>query len=194
MKLQAVTSVKILTAAIAMTTAASAFAQSTGTPQPLNYNYVGAQFISQEVDDYDCTQDGVNLTGSMDINNGWFGQLNYTDVSGGGCGSSTISVLGGYRQPFNDMFYWFGQLGIDSLSVDGPGGDDSGVVLAGGLRGFMTDQIETTIQISHHTVGDGNTMISGTGAYYFQPNIAGTLNLGLSGEITQIAIGARLTF
>ena len=195
MKVPAVKTLKPLIFLAAATIASTSAAQTVGkSPKFISYDYIGAQYVSQNLDDFDCTQDGINLYGSLDITDGWFGQASITDVSGGGCGSSTISVLGGYRQSFNEIFYWFAKVGFDQLSVDGPGGDDSGLAIAGGLRGFIKENLEATLELSTHTVGDGNTMISGTGAYFFKSNFAGTVNLGLSGDVTQIAIGARFNF
>ncbi len=190
-------SAKALTSGCALAIAfasTAVFAQSaTPSPQPVSYNFAGLRYVSQNLDDFDCTQDGLNLHGSLDFNSGWFAQAGYTDVSGGGCGSSTLSALGGYRTPFNDIFYMYGKVGFESLSVDA-GGSDSGLILAGGLRGMIQPNIELQLELGHHTVGDGDTNITGTGAYWFAPNLAGTLDLTLSSEGTALGIGARYNF
>ena len=58
----------------------------------VSYNYAGIQFLSQNLDDADCSQDGLNLYGSMDINSDFFAVGSLSDVSGGKCGSSTLSA------------------------------------------------------------------------------------------------------
>lgn len=162
-------------------------------PKSVAYNYAGVRYISQNLDEWDCTQDGLNIYGSLDLNSGYFAQAGFTDVSGGGCGSTTVMVQGGYRTAFNDKFFMYGTLGFESLSVDA-GGSDSGLVLAGGLRGFVTANVETQFEVSHHTVGDGDTGVSGMVNYWLAPNMALTAGLDLSANGTAFSIGGRLNF
>lgn len=177
--------------------ASTAMAQTTSntaSPTPVNYNYVGVNYTTQNLDDFDCSQDGLMAYGSMDINSGWFAQASVIDVSGdSGCGSRTLSAKGGYRLPFNDMFFAYGNLGIESTSPD-VGSSDSGLLLAAGLRGFVMEKLEAQFELSHHTIFDGETTLSGTGAYWFAPNIAGTATLGFGADATTFAVGARYNF
>lgn len=192
MKLPAVTILKTFSAAACLTAAAGAAAQ-TNTPPPLSYDFAGLKYTNQDLGDYDCSQDGLSVYGSMDINSGWYGQASYTDVSGNNdCGSSTIAGYGGYRQPLNDIFYLYGHLGFESTSVD-YGNSDSGLAAGVGIRGFIRPQLETQLDLTHHTSFDGATQVTGTLAYWFVSNIAATADLSL-GEDTVFSIGARVNF
>ncbi|WP_347331534.1 outer membrane beta-barrel protein [Marinimicrobium locisalis] len=160
----------------------------------VSYNYAGLRYVDQDLDDYDCGQDGLNVYGSLDIQQGFFGQASLTDVSGeGGCGSMTISASGGYRIPFNKQFDLYGTIGFESTDVD-VGNDDSGLVIAGGLRGFIAENLEAKVELAHRTAFDGDTGINGGVAYFFTPQISATFDLGVSSEATTWGLGARMNF
>lgn len=163
-------------------------------PRQISYDYVGVKYVNQNLDQFDCHQDGLNIHGSMDLNSGWYAQASFTDVSGdNGCGSSTVVGQGGYRTAFDDRFYMYGQIGIESVSVDA-GDNDSGIILAGGLRGFVKPKIEAQFELSHHTVAEGETLLTAMGYYWFAPNIAGTLEIGFGADTTAFGVGARMNF
>lgn len=160
----------------------------------VHYTYVGLQYLSQRLDDYDCTQDGLNIYGSLDIREGWFAQGSLTDVSGNrGCGSTSLSAGGGYRTAFSDTFDMYGTLSFESMSIDG-GGSDSGVALAAGLRGFLRDQLESRFEVAHGTVADGYTEFNAGLAYWFTGQVAGTLDGAIGSNSNTIALGVRLNF
>lgn len=161
--------------------------------QQVSYNYAGLHYVSQDLDDYNCTQDGLGIYGSMDLNSGWYAGASFLDVSGGGCGSSTIEGHGGFRTEFNAMFDMYGTVGFESISAD-VGDGDSGLVVAGGLRGFVKPQLEAQFELNHHTAGDGTTAISAGGSYWFQSNIAATASLAIGSDVTQFSIGAKMNF
>ena len=159
----------------------------------VSYNHVGVQYMNQDLDDYNCSQDGLSVYGSLDIDSGIFAQASLTDVGGNGCGSTTVTGGAGYYTKFNPQFDVYGVLRVESISPDA-GDSDSGLVLAGGFRGFVRKQLETQVELSHHTVFDGETAISGTAAYWFSSQLAGTMTLGFSSDATTIAFGARMNF
>lgn len=160
----------------------------------VNYTYVGIQYLSQRLDNYNCTQGGLNLYGSLDIQEGWFAQGSLTDVSGNrGCGSTTLSAGGGYRTAFSDTFDMFGTLSFESSSTDS-GESDSGVALSAGLRGFVRDQMEARFAVAHGTVLDGYTEFNAGLAYWFTGQLAGTLDGAIGSNTSTIAFGVRLNF
>lgn len=179
----------------AMTTAGYAAAQSTLTSPVPSYNFIGAKYLNQDVDGdgFDCSQDGPSVYASVDLNNSWYIQGDYTDVSGdNNCGSSTLSAKGGYRAPFNDQFLWYASVGFSDTDVD-VGESDSGLIVSGGFRGFLTNELEGQLDLSHNTSFDGSTMLTGTGIYWFAPRWGGTLELGL-GSDTVFGAGVRYSF
>lgn len=178
-------------AAAALMASSAAFAQ-TGAPD-LSWTHAGVQYTNQSLDDWDCDQDGINIYGNLEVSEDWYVSGAYTDVSGDPCGSSSFTVGGGYHQPFNDTFDWYGAVAFQTVSPD-YGSSDSGIRLGGGLRGFLKPRLESRVELFHVTVGDGATGIAGGLAYFFQPDIAGTLDLSLTSDSTAFAIGARLNF
>lgn len=160
----------------------------------ISYNYAALQFIDQDVDDYDCNQDGLRLSGSLELNSDFFAIGSYSDVSGNrGCGSEAISAGLGYRTVFGADSSIYGTLSAENISPDGSG-SDSGLVAAVGLRGFINNNLEAKVQLAHHTTFDGNTVLSGGVAYWFAPQFAATADVGLGSEASELGIGLRMNF
>ena len=62
MKVPAVKTLKPLIFLAAATIASTSAAQTVGkSPKFISYDYIGAQYVSQNLDDFDCNQDGINL-------------------------------------------------------------------------------------------------------------------------------------
>ena len=159
----------------------------------ISYNYAALQFIDQDVDDYDCNQDGLRLSGSLALNDDFFALGSYSDVSGGRCGSEAISAGIGYHTLFGADSSLYGALSAENISPD-IGGSDSGLVVAAGLRGFINNNVEAKIELSHHTAFDGNTVLGGGIAYWFAPQFSVTADVGLGSESSEIGIGLRMNF
>lgn len=186
-----------LAAALAVS---AAQAQNTRTPNykprapAVSYTHAGVRYLFQDLDEYNCDQDGLNLYGSLDIQDGWFAKAAYTDVSGDrNCGSSTVTAGGGFHTRFDQRMDMYATLSFESTSPE-VGDSDSGLVMAGGIRGFLTDGLEGGLEIFHATAFDGTTGINGVLAYWFNDAVAITGDLGLASDVTTFAIGARLNF
>lgn len=173
--------------------AASYNNQNTPKKARPTYNYAGIKYTSQKLDEFDCTQDGVNVNGSFDVNGQVFVQGAFGDVSGENCGSSSLIVGGGYRAAWGSSSYAYGKISFEDISPD-VGDGDSGIVLAGGLRGFLVPGIEGYIEAAHHTAFDGATVINGGGAYWFNGQFAMTGDLSMGSDQFTWGIGARLAF
>ena len=174
-------------AAVSLCCSASVMARS------VSYNYASLQYIDQDVDDYDCNQDGLRIGGSLELNQDFFALGSYSDVSGGRCGSENLNIGLGYRTLFGADSSLYGALSFENTSVD-YGNDDSGLVAAVGLRGFVENNVELKVQLAHHTAFDGNTVLSGGVAYWFAPNFSATADAGLGSEASEIALGVRMNF
>ena len=192
----------ILGSVITALTATAAQAQNTRTPNytprapAVSYTYAGARYMFQDLDypDFSCDQDGINVYGSLDIRDGWYAKASFSDVSGdNNCGSTTVSAGGGYHTRFDDRMDMYASLAFESVSPD-EGDGDSGLVLAAGLRGFVSEHLEGNVELFHATTQDGTTGINGLLAYWFSEAWAGTLDVGLSSDVTTFAVGARLNF
>lgn len=160
----------------------------------VSYNHVGLKYIEQNLDDFDCNQDGLSAYGNLKLQGQWFATGELTDVSGNnGCGSSTIRAGGGFHAAFSHRFDWYGTLSAERIDPDA-GDSDTGLVAAVGLRGYVWDRIEAKAELAHHTVFDDTTQVTLGGYYWITPAAAATVDTSLSDEGESISIGARLNF
>nr|WP_324257053.1 hypothetical protein [Cellvibrio fontiphilus] len=178
----------ILIAAAGLLGSVNAMANS-----PLSYNYGALQFVNQDVDDYDCNQDGLRVSGSLELNSDFFAVGSFSDLSDGRCGSDALSIGIGYHTLFGADSSLYGTLSAENIDVD-YGDSDSGLVAAVGLRGFIDHKVEAKVQLAHHTAFDGNTVLSGGIAYWFANRFAATADVGLGTESSEIGLGVRMNF
>ncbi|WP_053980380.1 hypothetical protein [Marinagarivorans algicola] len=165
------------------------------------YTYAGVKYTTQSLDDYEgngsnkeCTQDGLNINGSYDFGNQFFARGSFTDVSGDeACGSSSLNVSGGYKVAWGATSHVYGLLGFQNVSPDN-GSGDSGLVLGGGIRGYVVQGIEAYFEVEHSTVFDGETSANFGGAYWFNKNFSVTGDIGIGAEQRSLAIGGRMSF
>lgn len=162
----------------------------------ITYTYAGARYIFQDLDlgEVSCEQDGINLYGSFDIQDGFFAQASFSDVSGGECGSRSFSVGGGYHTSFNSTTDMYATVSFGSMNPEGPWEDESGIELAGGMRTYLQEQLEGSVELFHNTIGDSETGVRGGLVYWFNSQFSATADLGLSADSTTFALGARMAF
>lgn len=159
----------------------------------ISYNYVGAQFIDQDLDDWNCDQDGLGIHGNMELNSEFFALGSLSDLSGGRCGAMALNAGIGYRTLFGADSSIYGALSFERVDAD-HGDDDSGMVVAVGIRGFVTPEVEGKVELAHHTVYDGDTQLNAGAYYWFNPKIAATGDISLGSEASSIAVGVRFNF
>ncbi len=161
--------------------------------ESVSYNYVGLQYLTQDLDDYNCDQDGLGVYGSHDLQDGFFVQGSLSDVSGDHCGSTTLAAGLGYHTLFGADSSIYGALSFERTDVDA-GSDDSGLILAVGVRGYVTREVEARAEIAHHTIFDGDTQLNLGANYWFNQQFSATADLSLGGDATGIAIGLRMNY
>ncbi|MDZ7923075.1 MAG: hypothetical protein U5M23_03260 [Marinagarivorans sp.] len=187
---------KIIISALVMGSLMAAGAQAAQT-QPKNvrpvYTYAGVKYVSQGLDDYDCRQNGIAIDGSLDLNGQAFVRAGLSDVSGGVCGSTSVNASVGYRAAWGSNSHIYGTLGAQQVSPD-QGDSDTGLLLGAGMRGYLVPGIEGYVEVNYTTLGDGEIVLSGGGAYWFNANFAATLDLGVGADQNSFAVGGRLAF
>ena len=160
----------------------------------VSYNYAGVQFTDQDIDNNNCSQDGIALNGSVEVHENFFALGSYSDLSGNSfCGAKTINLGAGYHTLFNQYASFYGALSFEDVSVD-YGRDDSGLILAVGLRGFIHPNLEGKVEVAHHTVFDGNSAVNAGVVYWFNKQFAATGDVSLGTESSGIAVGLRVNF
>lgn len=173
---------------------AAAFSTQAVAKSPMDYSYAGIQYFEQDIDDADCNQDGLNLYGSVEINADLFAIGSYTDASGNrNCGSETVSIGIGYQTLFGADSSVYGSLSYEDTDVDF-GHSDSGLIGAVGIRGFVANQLEAKLEVAHHTAFDGNTVVNGGVAYWFNKQFAATGDVSLGSEASALGVGVRMNF
>ncbi|UTF60844.1 outer membrane beta-barrel protein [Gilvimarinus sp. DA14] len=185
--------IALSTAALLSLGAHSTQAQSANGAS-VSYTYGGLEYVEQNLDDYDCNQDGLSAYGSYAIDGPWFAVGSLTDVSGDkSCGSTTIQLGAGYHTLLTPGWDLYGTLSAERTDPD-HGDSDTGLVAAIGARGWMFQQLEGKAEIAHHTVFDDTTELNLGANYWFTKAIAGTLDTSFSDEGESIALGARMNF
>jgi len=169
-------------------TASKAFAEPA-----VSYSYGQLSYVSQNLDDFDCTQDGLAVEGSYAVNNEFFVVGSFADVSGGGCGSSTYSAGAGYRIAYTEDLSLYASLAIENTSVDF-GDSESGLIVSVGGRGYVMENLEARVSLSRHSSFNGSTVLSGGVNYWFDQQFAVTGDLSFGSESTGVAVGVRMNF
>lgn len=160
----------------------------------LNYDYAGLQFFNQNLDNYDCNQNGLTLNGSLELSKDFFARGSFTDANGNkGCGSQNLTLGVGYRALFRNQSSIYGVMSFEDISPD-HGSSDSGLILAGGIRTYLSNNLEGKIEVAHHTIYDGDNEISGGLVYWFDPQLALTGDVSLGSDQTTLAVGVRVSF
>ncbi|BFM20597.1 hypothetical protein [Gilvimarinus japonicus] len=191
-----VRTMQIAAATLALSVAGGAYADRGAALKNtyISYNHAGLQYVEQDLDDYDCNQDGLRAYGNVDIDGHWYGVGSVTDVSGNnGCGSTTVAAGAGYRTAFSPSFDLYGTLSVEHTSPD-YGSSDTGLIAAAGLRGILYNNIEGKAEVAHHTAFNDTTALNLGANYWFTRTIAATLDTSLSDEGNSIAAGARVNF
>lgn len=169
---------------------------STHTPG-ITYNYAGVRYIYQDIDASwgSCDQDGLNIYGSMDIQDGFFARASFSDVSGtNGCGSRSFIAGGGYHTPFSDTTDMYATISFGSVSPDS-GESDSGIELAAGMRRYLKERLEGSVELFHSTISDDSqTGIRGGVSHWFDDRFSLTADVGLSADNTTLGLGLRMAF
>ena len=167
------------------------FAQSATQPA-LRYSFGELRYI-----DIDNGGDGVELGGSFQFNNNWFGVASFSSYDlGRNVDASSFEIGAGYIFPFQEDWDIQANARIIRTEVDTPGGsvDDTGIGLLGGLRGLIAPQFEVRGNLHYINVDDSDVFLEVAGDWYFTPQFAAGLSVEFGGDVDVWTLGARYFF
>ena len=183
---------QLLTSFAALLAASLALPAAAEKVRP-TYTFAGLKYVNQDLDDFNCDQDGLLLDGSYDVDGAIFLRGSFSDVSGDNCGSSSFKLGGGYRVGWGETSHVYGALSFQDISPD-QGRGDSGLTMAGGVRGYVAPGIEGYAELEYSTLGDGDLFLSVGSAYWFNGQFSVTGDITVGGDQTTFAIGGRMGF
>ena len=184
-------SVTSLATTLAVVMAGVAPAQAT----ELSYDYVELRFVDTEIGNLDG--DGLRFAGSYQISGNWllvggFSSLDFdNDVD-----STTFDIGAGYVYRYRPEFDLVGYARVVHTEVDaGPfEEDDTGIALAGGVRGLFTPAFEGRATVNYINVDDSDTFFEFGADYHFNPQFSAGATLDVGGDADSLTIGVRWFF
>ncbi len=160
------------------------------------YSYLGLNYARHEFSSGNsCVQDGVELNGSLVMNEHTFIALRHVDVtSNEWCGSTTTRLSGGFR---GDVGARSSLYSIASVMARDTGNDtDPGVGLELGLRTVWESGVESKIFMGYDLVDDDDESFIGIGINYgLSRRLSLVADLAATNEnATQMIAGIRFNF
>ncbi len=160
------------------------------------YSYLGLNYARHAFSSGNsCVQDGIELNGSLVMNEHTFIALRHVDVtSDEWCGSTTTRLSGGFR---GDMGVRSSLYSIASVMARDSGNDtDPGVGLELGLRTVWESGVESKIFMGYDLVDDEDESYIGIGINYgLSRRLSLVADLAATNEnATQMVAGIRFNF
>ena len=171
--------------------AAAALFSLSATAAELSFNNFEVRYSQL---DFSCGSDcdGFGLKGSVEFNELFHGELDYSRYSGGG-DSASLAYLGfGARHQFNDQAAVYGLLGAVRADV---GDFDKTYGFAGvGVRGMLTENFEGEALLRKVLKGGFDPSLKLSGTYFFTETVGAQLAIETSDGDTGGDIGLRINF
>ncbi len=173
---------------------ASAFAFGASAAE-LSFNNFGVGYTRLDTScSTDC--DGFNLLGSVEINNMFSVNVDYTNIDFLGANADATYLGLGLRNEFSENAAFFGQAGAARVRVDtnfGHGSSTKG--FAGvGIRGMLTPQFEGEALVRKVFANSSDASLKLTGTYFFTDTVGASLNVETSSGDTGYGAGLRMNF
>jgi len=148
--------------------------------------------------DFSCSSncDGLNLIGSVEINEMFSASVDYTGVSGNGADADLTYLALGIRNEFSENAAVFGQVGVGRISVDSGFDNDSETkaFVGVGVRGMMTESFEGEALVRKVFASGSDPALKLTGTYFFTDTFGASVNVEASNGDSGGGVGLRLNF
>lgn len=163
-----------------------------------SYNFVQAGYQSVDLDvggGFDVDGDGWGVGGSVEFGESFFGFAAYSDIGFDfSVDLSQLQVGVGWHTGISDSTDFVARAGYVEAEVDAPGFgsfDDSGYLVAIGVRSNITPLIELFGEVAYVDFGDDDNTSVGGGVYF---NLTETfaIGVGASTDDDATAYGANL--
>ena len=172
----------------------------------MSYRYFQVGYIETEIDSFGETLDGFATRGSFGFADYFFvfTEFNSQEIEEGAASlelDQMVIGLGGHY-PLNDNIDLVGRVGAAEADLEldtGEGsisGDESGYLVAAGLRGQAGDSVELEFNVVHQDLGDdlSDTGFEAVARYHFNKNWAVGLEYQDIGEFTSMQAAVRYSF
>ena len=161
----------------------------------LPYNYLFASLAMTELD-----SGGIELGGSFEITQRIHVFVSYQDWElGENTDRSLLQIGGGYRWDLSTNLDAFARLSFGDSDLDRSGRasiDDEGILMSGGLRGWMTDQLELSgeVILDDSLGSDVDVALEFGGQYYVDDQLSVGGRIRLDEDETTLFLGGRFYF
>jgi hypothetical protein len=176
---------------------------ATAADNAMSYRYLQAGYVETDVDVFGETLSGFNVGGSFGFAENFFvfGEFESTEISEGGVSlemDQMVVGLGGHY-PLGENIDLVGRIGAAELDLEldsGGGsisGDESGYLVAAGLRGQAGDSVELEFAVVHQDLGNdlSDTGFEAAARYHFNSDWAAGIEYQDVGDFSSIFAGVR---
>ncbi len=173
----------------------------------LNYNYIEADYVTVDIDDFDEDFDGWSVNGSFLLTEQVFMFGGYSDISTDQIGGFKLSSEGltlglGYRYELSrqtDLNFAAAFERVKAMAELGGFGSESvsenGYSLAVGVRHLVSPLFEVAVGAVYADIGDDDDTSATAGAlFHVTEAVALGVTLGFGSDATSYAGGVRLKF
>lgn len=176
------------------------FAAGFGTILPaaasdLSYNFAELRFVNTDIGNQDG--DGLRVAGSFEISQNWLVVGGFTSVDfNNNVDTSTLEIGAGYVHRYNPSLDIIGYAKVVRSEVDFTGGDnsDTGIALAGGVRGRFTPKFEGRATVNYINVIETDTYFELGGDFYITNQFSAGATLEFGGDADTLSLGIRWFF
>lgn len=145
--------------------------------------------------DFDCSSDcdGFGVGVSAELSDLFFisgSAARYEDSLN--AYSATLGIRTGGTQ-----YAWYGELGLAKATISTPFGrvsSDSELLVAGGIRGLVTPNLELDAGIAYVNADDADPTVGVTGTWYFTDTVGVSLGLSGGNDLFGGGLGLRVNF
>ena len=186
-----------LSALLALPLAVQAQSRNQSAYGSMSYSYGDARLVVVEPDGPGGTLDGIRVDGSFKFQPQLYAVAALTTYGDSGFDVTMLDGGIGYRQALqNDMdLVAMGGLVLAEIDAGAFEDDDTGLWIAGGVRGVLTPQIEYGGYAEYRSIfDDGDVTLTGEGLLHMNRNLALLASLGLSDDFNTLTLGARWSF
>jgi|SRR5689334_9381475 len=158
-----------------------------------NYTYVEGNLTRWDIDAANENLDGIELLGSLSLEQGFFAQVGASLLSGD-IDLTELRIGGGWHTPCAPNLDAYGLLSYVNWDFDSGVGDEDGFAIDVGVRYMASPQVEVGGYLEWADIADSEMGLGVNGRYYIDQNLSLGMRLLFIDPADQIALGVRYQF